>query len=277
MTAQATLFDFAPKALPIKASPFDHHPHRTIYRTNAEAVVKDLGQMPSGAGIWPSLHANTNPEWNGGCDITSGQYRGSGGILKRIWADGRVEDHIQVEDGWMQISETWIEGDLMHIVGVDGIERTLDIEEDSECRWWDVHPFDPADIVEHYAMLALSKGLRGDDIMAIARISSYCFDTVWPSSEAMDIVWSTIPLTGVVPKLDQKVRHITEYMDICPAQCTCATCTRKRPNKGCQCGNNPDVGYCYRNYVWDGTSMKVIKRSHVTPCDEDDDMEDCCA
>ena len=275
MTAQATLFDFAPKALPIKASPFDHHPHRRICRSNAEAVVKDLGKMPSGAGIWPSLHVNDRPEWNDGCDLTSGQYRDSGGIRKEIWVDGRVKDVVEPDDGWMGIDRAWIDGDTLHIVTSDGIERTLDIFEDSECRRSDIHPFDPATHPEHYVILALSKGLRGEDVMKMASTHCYDFDTVWPLSEAMDVIWRSIPLTGVVPKLDQKVRHITEFMDICPVQYTCASCTHRRPSKGCQCGCDPDKGYCGK-YVWDGTPLKRLKRTHPTPCD-DDDMEDCCA
>lgn len=278
MTAQATLFDFAPKAIPVKAMfPVDRHPHRTICRSNAEAVVKDLGRMPSGAGIWPSLHVNTNPEWNDGCDITAGQYRNDGGFLKHIWADGRVKDVIRIDHEWMEVSEAWIDGDVLHIVTAsDGLERTVDVFEDSECGRTDIHGFRPADVVEHFVMLALSKGLRGDDVMTMARITSYRFETVWPLSEAMDVVWRTIPLTGVVPMLDQRVRHITEYMDIPPVQCTCATCTRRRPHKGCQCGNDPDAGYCYHNYVWDGTPLRKRKTPTVDETD-DDCEEECCA
>lgn len=278
MTAQATLFDFAPRAVPLKSWSHDHdHPHRWIYRTNAEAVVKDLGKMPSGDGLWPSLHINTRPEWHSGCNITAGQYRGSGGIWKEIWVDGRVRDTVAMDDSlthW-EIEQAWIENDTLHLVGVDGIERTLDVVEDSECDRCDIHPFDPARHPEDYIALALSKGVRGDDIITMLSIHSRNFDTVWPLSKAMDVVWSLIPVTGVVPKLDHKVHHITEFLDIHPVQYTCQTCTRKRPHKGCQCGNDPDTGYCM-NYVWNGTPLRRLKK---TPgeCDDDDDMEDCCA
>lgn len=281
MPTQATLYDFTPRAVPVEAWGWDHdHPHRWLYRSNAEAVVKDLGKMPSGAGIWPRLMRNCQPSWHWGCDFIADQYRQDGGIRKAIWADGRVVDCMRVrqDDNYgrdTRIEQAWIEDDTLHIVGDDGIERYLDILDDSECDRADRTGFHPDTIVQHYGILALSKGVTGDAISAIVDLHSCRFETVWPRDPKVDLLWSTIPTTGVVPKLSYAVHHLTEYTDIHPVQYTCTTCTKRRPRGGCQQGRDHDGAWC-EGYTWDRTPIKRLRRT-VAEEDEDDDMEACCA
>ena len=210
MTSQATIFDFAPKALPIKGWAHENGGRGWIYRSNAEASIKDLGKLPSGAGLWPRFMATPTGRWPGREDIRHWQQCGDGGIHKEIWYDGTVRDRLQIGYGTpdeckrVGLCDAWIDGDTMHVIGDDGIERTLEVIEDSEASRYDVHPFDPARIPEHYLLLAMHNGLRGEMAKAMAHMP-YDFSACAPTTEAMDAVYATYDLTHVIPMCDHAV------------------------------------------------------------------------
>lgn len=279
MTAQATLFDFSPKAVPIRGWSHDNEGRAWIYRSNAKAVIRDLGKLPSGAGLCPRYMATPKDRWQGVGDIRHWQQCGGGGITKHVWLDGTVEDRIGIQFGIpsecraVELCEAWIDGDLMHIVGGDGIERTLEVHEDSGIHRLDVHPFEPARYPEHYLMLAMLKGVRGDTARAMTSMP-WTFDLCGPATRGMDEVYATYDLTRIVPMCSHRVHHITE-LEVAYQDRTCATCLKRRADGTCQstgCKSDWVEPMCSM-YYWDG--QPIPRRHEYHPVEDDEPLEVC--
>lgn len=279
MTAQATLFDFAPKALPIKGWGHDNDGRAWIYRSNAEAVIKDLGKLPSGAGLCPRLMATPRGRWKDVGDLRHWQQRGGGGITKQIWVDGTVRDEIGIQYGIpseckdTELCEAWVDGDFMHTIGGDGIERTLEIHDDSGIHHLDINLFDPARDPEHYLMLAMLKGVRGEMVWTMSNMP-YDFSICGPKTKGMDEVYETYDLTHVVPMCSHKVHHITER-EVAFQDRTCATCLKHREDGTCQskgCASKWVAPMCDM-YYWNG--QPIPRRHEFHPVDDDEPTEVC--
>lgn len=267
MTAQACIYDFAPKALPIKGWPHEKGGRAWIYRANAEATIRDLGKLPSGDGLCPRFMATPKGRWPGAGDVRHWQQCGNGGIMKEVWYDGTVKDVIAVHYGApdeferTELRDAWIDGGLMHIVGGDGIERTVEIHEDCEIHRLDLNPFDPARNPEHYLLLAMLKGVRGDTAEAMADMP-FSFAVCDPCGKAMDAVYSTYNLTHIVPMCNQNVHHITEIEVKDYHDYTCKTCLKHRADGTCQsrdCESEWAEGMCSM-YYWNGQPLEHRQR-----------------
>ena len=94
---QCTLFEFSRIGIvPAEGWMHEHTDGRAwIYRTNAEAVVRDMGGLPSGAGLWPRIMPTRKTgswkEW----DLHVWQCRGSGPFTKLIRTDGTTFDEFR--------------------------------------------------------------------------------------------------------------------------------------------------------------------------------------
>ena len=285
---QCTLFEFSRIGIgPAEGWMHEHTDGRAwIYRTNAEAVVRDMGGLPSGAGLWPRIMPTRKTgswkEW----DLHVWQCRGSGPFTKLIRTDGTTFDEFRpyrVEyvngkstersDVRLEAVSAYIDGDLLITETREGGQWSVDIVEDTVCDPRDIHRFDPANDPEHYLILAMSKGLRGDAVMKMADLPC-SFSIISPWHHGMDEVWASVPLTGVVPRMSYDVHHITESLDIAPIDKTCDRCLKRRPNGGCQSGCEHDNrGICWRSFYWNGKPFP--KRSKTRVRDDCFDEEGC--
>lgn len=176
---QCTLSEFSPRIIPAEGWKHEHTDGRAwIYRTNAEAVVKDIGRMPSGAGLWPRIMPTRRRGAWESWDLHAWQCRGPGPFTKLINTDGALFDEFRpyrtecvngkpTERSMTRLEavSAYIDGDLLITETRDGGQWSVDIVEDSECEPHDIHPFDPVNVPEHFLILCLSRGITGKELM----------------------------------------------------------------------------------------------------------------
>ncbi len=205
---QTSLDSFGPRPTPL----FFWGRRAWCYRSNAEAYVRDLHMLPSGDGIWPRLLACDSrfPRYDG-WDLCFYQCRGDCRADKLIRRDGTVGEFLypvdpadDTHDAFIRevprVESAWVDGELLHYLLDNGTEWTQDIVEDSECPIHDTFPLDPSTYPEHFMIVALQKGIRDDDLMAMSDLA-YRFQDEALTVEPMRAVWRTIPIVGIAPNL----------------------------------------------------------------------------
>ncbi len=142
--------------------------HRSLCRTDAEALVESLNSMPTGKGMWlRCLEIDRNAPYNAWRREWSAAiwWQNGIGLEKLVDHDGNAKDFIdpyplkhyylngkQVRPlEHQEVRDAWIDGDVLRLELPSG-EWTAEIYDDSEIRRYDRHPYDPSTDLEHFAI-----------------------------------------------------------------------------------------------------------------------------
>jgi len=295
---QCSIFDYVSKPTPVEG--YEIGSHDTIFRSNAEALVHDIGKMPSGMGNYlrcmPIDHkASYNQklaEWDAEFwfQASAGSYR------KLMSASGRVRDIIRpysigriykngqnTEDNpKMEIVAATIDGDLLIMTDTDGKEWSMDIVSDDNIARYDRHPFSPEHVLEHLAIECYKHSLPLDVIMPVHHgpCDVDCLrpfsDTresrdgirIYEKNEDFIKICHAAELCSIKLRLKYDVSPLEP--DIYPIQQKCQNCT-KNPKTGGGCRNTDHgTGFCLDGWVWD---RRPIKKKTASKIMKEEEME----
>ncbi len=142
--------------------------HRSLCRTDAEALVESLNAMPSGKGMWlRCLEIDKDATYNSWCRGWSARiwWQNGIGLEKLVDHEGNAKDFIDpyplghyYHDGrqfrpieHQEVRGARIEGDEL-VLDLPSGEWAAEIRGDDEVRGYDRHPYDPSSDLEHLAI-----------------------------------------------------------------------------------------------------------------------------
>ena len=145
-----------------------HDGHRSLCRTDAEALVESLNAMPSGKGMWlRCLEIDKDAAYNSWCRGWSARiwWQNGIGLEKLVDHDGNAKDFIDpyplshyYHEGrqfrpleHQEVRGARIEGDVL-VLDLPSGEWAAEIRGDEDVRRYDRHPYDPAFDLEHLAI-----------------------------------------------------------------------------------------------------------------------------
>ena len=262
---QSSIFDFKPKERPAQWL-MSIGERRALCRTDAEAFVRELGTIPTGA-VWPRcLEIDHSRVYNAWCPWASARIWGHGGIGEEVLVDhtGRVEwwidpyppksyfgkDGKQVRERvHARILSAEIEGDALRL-GLEGLGDWLaEIKPDSALSRYDFHPYDPSRDLEHFAIECYRRNLpagmfgwRECYIYGTPALRPFCravsaedakradlmgnIPGAWERNQTFDEVCACAEAMGLALKLRHDVPAL-ENVSMWPIENTCSSCLRK--------------------------------------------------
>lgn len=254
---QATLFDFpdrpAVKKLRQRENIWQGEIYdRKVYRTDAEILVRDFGQLPHGGSLSDRLMRCTSPRSKDG-SVLHWWPHVSGSFGKRIFPDGSVIDEVSTGETFGAIrthtvTAYCIVGDRLEIDTEDG-EFYCDILPDEEARKTGAYmnDFSPDVIREHLGILALSKGvpvpevaevLEGPEALSMCSRYHYGYDPLHVHDSEEDPIFKLADRLGVIPRLPYGPPSLQPevYPIKRAAYCNNAKgCEQKKESGGCIC------------------------------------------
>lgn len=217
---QSTLFDFIDKPVVKKSHPRkciwqDDVYDRKVFRTDAEILVRDFGQLPHGGGLSDRLMTNSPPRNKDG-SVLHWWPHVSSSFGKRIFPDGSVIDEVST-GGKIEsirrhtVTAYRIVGDRFEIDTTDG-EFYCDILPDEEAKETGAYmnDFAPDTIREHLGILALSRGvpvpevvsvLEGPVTLSMSSRYHYGYDPLHVRDSEEDPIFKLADRLGVIPRL----------------------------------------------------------------------------
>ena len=317
--AQTSIFDFEPRPASVPSARWlctMGDDRRTVYRTDAEALCGSLGSIPT-KGLWlRCMEVDHKASYNAWCPWASAKVWWQTGMGAEVLVDhsGRAEAWLNpwphryyYENGRQtrptehyRIVSAVVEGDVLRVT-LDGMGNWLaEVHEDDEAKWCDVHPYDPAFDLEHFAIECYRKGLpesmfdwRGHYVYGTPALRPFYHAMSAEECKRLDLVGpipgSVLPnmefaqvcecaeAVGVSLRIERRVPAL-ENLAMHPAERRCSNCLRKgSSNIGDECWKDGQM-LCSR-YMWDRRTpaspyRKPTKKQKACMC-EDEDEEGC--
>lgn len=315
-SVQASIFDFGPRPTPARWLYSMNDERRTVFRTDAEALclaVDGTESIPSKGTYLRCTEVDHKATYNAWCQWASAVVWWQNGMGAEVLMDhaGRVEAYLDpwpyehyFEGGRMvrtrehyRIVSASVEGDVLRVT-LDGMgDWKAEVHEDGEARWHDLHPYDPAFDLEHFAIECYRHGLpermfewRKHYVYAVAALRPFFHamsaeeckkaDLTGPipgsilPNEEFEEVCRCAEAMGIVLRMERRVPAL-ENLAMHPIERRCSNCLRKgSENMETPCWKDGQP-FCGR-YMWDRRTpaspyRKSARKPKACMCEDEDE------